>query len=137
MEEEWRWVPGYEGAYEVSDQGRVRSYKRVGPPYGVADEPQRVLETSPRRGYPSVQLARNGDSRSVTVHKLVLLAFVGEPPEGYEGSHINGDQTDNRLSNLAWETRSENHRRKADHGTTGPVEKGTDRRPSTPRKSSK
>lgn len=53
----------------------------------------------------------------MTVHKAVLISFVGEGPQGWHGAHLNGDPTDNRLSNLRWVTRVENERHKVAHGT--------------------
>ena len=98
MTETWKAVPGYEGRYEVSDQGRVRSFRRS----------KQGRELRPGRmpaGHVSVALGR-GNSRCV--HELVLLAFVGFPPPNHECRHLNGIPSDNRLENLCWGTRSEN-----------------------------
>lgn len=106
MTEEWRPVPGYEGRYEVSDQGRVRSL--VGPT-------PRVLRASRHtNGYRAAPLGR-GVTKSV--HRLVLTAFVGPCPEGRQAAHENGDRADNRLVNLSWKTPAENSADKRRHGT--------------------
>ena len=104
----WRDAPGYKGRYEVSNQGNVRSYCRSAIP--------RLLKPgrSPS-GHLTVALGR-GNSQSV--HILVLLAFYGHKPDGYECLHINGNPADNRLNNLRWGTRGENIRDKARHGLT-------------------
>ena len=104
--EVWKLIPGYDGKYEVSDQGRVRSYRR--------SDTGHIL--SPGRmpgGHMSVALGRNN---SQCVHKLVLLAFVGAAPAQHECLHINGIPDDNRLVNLRWGTRSENMKDAYAHG---------------------
>jgi len=116
MSEQWRAIAGFEGRYDVSDQGRVRSYCRHGPGSGTATFP-RVLRHAQgvnSRGYCS---ARLGDAVTREVHGLVLEAFVGPRPPGCDASHLNGIRTDNRLENLVWETRSANIQRKHEHGT--------------------
>jgi hypothetical protein len=105
--EVWKLIPGYDGKYEVSDQGRIRSYRR--------SDTGHIL--SPGRmpgGHMSVALGRKN---SQCVHKLVLLAFVGPAPERHECLHINGIPDDNRLANLRWGTRSENILDAVKHGT--------------------
>jgi hypothetical protein len=106
MMETWKPIPSYEGQYDVSDKGNVRSYRRSGVPKIL--KPGRMTA-----GYLSVALGR-GNSRCV--HELVLIAFVGEKPHKYECRHLNGNPADNRLENLAWGTRSENIKDKTAHG---------------------
>lgn len=55
--------------------------------------------------------------RDVSIHCLVLEAFIGPRPDGHQASHLDGDRTNNRLDNMRWETRSQNNRRKYQHGT--------------------
>lgn len=105
MTENWRPVRGYEGSYEVSDLGRVRSVR-------VVLKPMRVP-----KGHLQVALYKSADRTFYKVHCLVLSAFVGPRPEGMEGCHNNGDPQDNRLSNLRWDTRSGNQRDSVEHGT--------------------
>jgi hypothetical protein len=116
MPETWKPIPGYEGAYEVSDLGRVRSLARV------TDRGRRwqgrLLTPCPlQNGYLIVTLWRDGRQRSPLVHRLVLLAFVGEGPEGTEVRHADGSRTNNALSNLSWGTHSENQCDQVEHGT--------------------
>ena len=113
MQEVWKPVPGYEGLYEVSDQGRVRSLDRYvqcsGPVKGayVSLKKGRLLRPGPSNyGHLSVVLGRR---QTRMVHDLVLRAFVGAPPTKRECCHNNGDPADNRLENLRWGTRSENN----------------------------
>ena len=98
--EQWLPVVGYEGLYEVSDLGLVRSLIGRG----------RVLRPGPqRRGYLTVSLTdRSGKARSRRVHQLVLAAFVGPLPAGMEVLHRNDVPGDNRLTNLYYGTRSQN-----------------------------
>ena len=108
--EVWEPVVGYEGLYEVSDLGRVRSVPRV----QVTNTCTRRLKgqvLKPRNisGHHKVMLSDTKFKRKdLLVHRLVLLAFVGEPPVGHEACHRNDIGTDNRLTNLYWGTRSEN-----------------------------
>ena len=110
--ENWKPVVGYEDAYEVSDLGRVRSLsRRVRLVTRQAGEitrsvPERILRPgSARSGHVSVAIGK-GNSR--LVHQLVLEAFIGSRPEGFEVLHLNHDPADNRLVNLKYGTRSEN-----------------------------
>lgn len=125
-DEQWRPVVGYEGLYEVSDQGRVRSLGRVairrGYPLRI---PGRVLRPTPGdAGRVCIRLFnRDGVKKTLRVSVLVLAAFVGPRPEGLDGCHNNGDPTDNRLSNLRWDTRSANARDAVRHGTNNEVRK--------------
>ena len=96
-----RWLPvvGYEELYEVSDIGNVR-------------RGQKMLKPVPqvrRRAARVVNLCRNGQQKTVLVHRLVLEAFVGPCPPGLEACHGNDVAWDNRLENLRWDTSSANH----------------------------
>lgn len=106
--EQWKPVPGYEGSYEVSDQGRVRSLDRLVPGKDgrVTRFHGRVLKPWENQvGHKYVQLGRK-DKR--IVHRLVLETFVGPCPEGMEACHWNDVPGDNRLENLRWDTRRAN-----------------------------
>lgn len=110
MREEWRPVIGYEGLYEVSNKGRVRSLDRMRydgkRSYAVRE---RVLKQKLNAyGYPVVSLNKSGKSKTATVHRLIANAFL-ENPEGKRCiDHINGVRDDNRLENLRWATHKEN-----------------------------
>lgn len=114
-----RWLPiaGFE-SYEVSDMGRVRSLPRVvqrgGHPYTIRG---RILK--PRfddQGRQGVCLFHEGTKRQARIHLLVLEAFVGSRPPGMEGCHWDDDNSNNRLSNLRWDTRSSNEYDKVRNG---------------------
>ena len=143
--ERWVAVVGFEGFYEVSDRGRVRSLPRERrrvdyelTPKGFVKQWQtmpplrssrpRVLQPKhrprTRGGYPEVCLRAPGKKqRSACLHRLVLEAFVGPPPTSrHQGAHLNGQPSDNRLTNLAWVLASTNADHKKQHGrTTGPL----------------
>jgi len=106
MTERWLPVVGYEGAYEVSDQGRVRSVDRLVHRRGLVSIRLRgmVLRPALRDGYLFVALS----GTSHRVHRLVLAAFVGPAAPGEVACHWNDDGTDNRLTNLRWGSRVTN-----------------------------
>jgi hypothetical protein len=121
MQEVWKPVPGYEGLYEVSDQGRVRSLdrdvtqtSRRGALYTLRKKGKLLRPGRMPSGHLSVALGRGN---SQCVHRLVLLAFVGPAPDKHECCHNNGNPADNRLENLRWGTRSENIKDAIRHGT--------------------
>jgi hypothetical protein len=119
-----RWKPitisGFEGLYEVSNLGRVRSY--CGPPNKkeTSSIPTLRIQGVDKDGYKRVGLyakKRGLKPMNVPVHRLVLETFVGPCPQGTEGSHIDGDTANNRLDNLCWESHFDNEQRKNEHGT--------------------
>lgn len=115
MSERWLPVVGFEGLYEVSDLGHVRSLDRL-----ILRPDARRTKSQFRRGAPmtrfphsqqghlQVHLSKDGRGRALSVHVLVLEAFVGPRPVGLCGLHANDIPTDNRLSNLRWGSISEN-----------------------------
>lgn len=78
---------------------------------------QLTISPNPATGYCLAQLRANGKRKSRGVHVLVLEAFRGPCPEGMEGAHGNGIRHDNRMDNLRWDTRKNNHADKWKHGT--------------------
>jgi hypothetical protein len=110
--EEWRDIAGYDGKYQVSDAGRVRSFA-----YGY----WKLLKVNrvTRSQVVHAHLCRGGIVYTRSVHRLVLEAFVGSCPEGMECCHQNGIPFDNRLVNLRWDTKSHNQLDKRRHGTAG------------------
>lgn len=110
MSELWLPVPGYEGFYEVSDQGRVRSVDRViQTRKGPSRRKGRVRRPHVhKQGYLELPLCRDGEQQMFTVHRLVMLAFVGPRPEGMDICHGDGDKRNNSVSNLRYDTHTEN-----------------------------
>lgn len=120
-QEQWRPVVGFEGLYEVSNCGRVRSLDRlVKSSLGRKRKSAgRILKpwTSNRGGYLVLKLAKDSEKRKALVQVLVLEAFVGPRPDGMVCCHNDGDATNNHLSNLRWDTYSANNHDLVKHGT--------------------
>jgi hypothetical protein len=118
--ENWKSVPGYEGIYEVSDHGNVRSLNRI---VIYANGKRKPITGRTRKlsvnqdGYLHVGLFKNGQSKTVTVHRLVALAFLPASSDGDEICHGDGNRQHNHVSNLRWDTRSANARDTLGHGT--------------------
>lgn len=112
--EQWRPVPGYEGLYEVSSHGRVRSWV----PWAGRPTP-RTLACPPnvRDGYPAVGLIREGRRTTHKVHNLVARAFIGPRAPGEVVRHLDGDRTHNRPANLAYGSIADNAQDAIAHGT--------------------
>ncbi len=116
--EEWRDIPGFEGFYQASSEGRVRSIDRF-------DNRNRFLQShllkpafAGMRKYPRlfVVLSCDGIHKSCLVHGLVTLAFIGEVPEGKQVNHLDGNPLNNRLVNLEYVTPKENIHHAYEHG---------------------
>ena len=104
-----RWVPiaGYEGLYEVSDQGFVRRMPSRRVMSGVPDS----------TGYPTAKLYKDGKGTRFKIHRLVCLAFHGEGEPGQEVGHLDGSKTNAAATNLKWVTKVENAAHAKAHGT--------------------
>lgn len=130
MSEVWKDIAGYEGAYQVSNFGNVRSIDRLvsvtyeGGKEGV--KRRRGVKMRPKRivgGYLMVSISRKGSDTGLLVHRLVLEAFVGPCPEGMEGCHNDSNPENNFLGNLRWDTSKSNHQDRVSNGTSGKGEK--------------
>lgn len=121
MIEEWKSIPGYEGAYEVSNLGVIRSVDREsvdsrGRVYSLRG--REIAPSTSKTGYKRVVLYAPGRvAKTYQVHRVVLEAFVGPQPAGLLCRHLNGDPSDNQVTNLVWGTPAENMFDKALHGT--------------------
>lgn len=122
--EEWRAIAGWEGFYEVSNMGRVRSLDRVS--CGVRVKGRLMKPYPDNKDHPYAMLTLQSGGRKGTpgcriefpmVHKLVLEAFVGPRPPGLEACHNDGDGMNNRLTNLRWDTHKANMADQFRHGT--------------------
>jgi len=124
MSEVWKDIPGYEGKYQVSDLGRVRSldreviYKdgRIGSYKGQILKPRNV-----GNGRLGVALTKDFKRKNYKVHILVALTFIGERPKGYDVCHIDSNPLNNKLNNLRYDTRNQNN---IDTYRTGESKKG-------------
>lgn len=113
--EYWKDIPGYEGEYQASTMGRIKSLERkarVVNPYTGKEfyrkVPEHILKPAQycKNGHLSLILRRG--TQGQPVHQLVMKTFIGEIPEGMEVLHRNGNPKDNRLENLRYGTRTEN-----------------------------
>lgn len=118
-DEIWVAVPRWEGVYEVSNLGRVRSLPRVGSCNNFPRNLRgRLLSTKRKAGkYPQVSLQFLGEYEHPYVHQIVMRAFVGDCPEGEEICHNDGNPSNCRLDNLRYDTPKGNNLDKARHGT--------------------
>lgn len=105
--EQWKPIAGFEGHYEVSDYGRVRT---IGG--GIKGH------SRSNDGRLSVNLWRDGKQKLMKVHRLVLHAFKGPCPEGMEGCHNDGNPAHNHIDNLRWDTHQANILDRIKHGTS-------------------
>lgn len=109
-------IPGYEGLYQVSNIGTVKSLQRKCKQYrsksGYAIQKEKILKTTENFGYPSLQLFINGSFRTLEVHRLVAITFIDNPNNYSVVNHKNGIKNDNRVENLEWV----NHRENSTHG---------------------
>jgi len=111
IEEVWKDIPGYEGIYQASNQGRIRSidrfitnrYKQLQPRKGAM-----MSVSLHRQGYGRVLLTKDRKSKTVFIHRLIALTFIPNPQEKKEVNHKNGIKMDNTVDNLEWCTPSEN-----------------------------
>lgn len=125
MSEIWKAVPGFEGSYEVSNMGRVRSVDRYVDLIGRWGKPEkrryrgRIRKpcTTTTNMYLMVLLCVNSKKTPRSVHSLVLEAFVGPCPPGQEARHRNCQHHDNRLENLVYGTRKQNREDSRREGT--------------------
>jgi hypothetical protein len=117
-DDEWRPLAGYEGLYEVSSDGQVRSLDRItNDGRHLKGRALKAHANKERGGYLNVSPSKDGVQHSMRVHKLVAAAFLGPQPDGTEIRHLNGNPADNRAENLAYGSRSENQLDSVEHGT--------------------
>ena len=124
MTEIWKDVVGYEGLYEVSNAGDVRSVKRKDKAGRNSIGGFVMKPVASKKGYLRVNLTDSlGKHRKHSVHTLVLTAFKGEKPVGHECRHLDNNPANNRESNLEWGLPKDNWNDKRIAGTASVGEK--------------
>jgi len=121
MEELWKAIPGFEGYYEASNLGRIRSIDRI-----IYDTRGRALRfkgrvlkqerTGYKLGYLGVNLCKEGRMTRRNSHSLIAKTFLGIRPSGLDICHNDGDRTNNKVSNLRYDTPSSNSNDAVHHG---------------------
>lgn len=118
MREIWKDIDGYEGLYQISDLGKIKSLQRWKPNHNQTGftgtfkllEEKILKPKVDRKGYLFVELHKNGKSKHYKVHRLVAKAFIPNPDNKPQVNHINGNKTDNKKENLEYCTNYENQK---------------------------
>lgn len=118
--EEWKEIKGYEGNYSVSNQGRIKSYRKCIGGYILSPKIERLNHTS----YEVVTLSVNGKKKQNRVHRLVAEAFIDNPENKCCVNHIDNNGTNNHIDNLEWCTQRENLKHS---GNQGRLKEATDK----------
>ena len=111
MKEIWKDIPNYEGLYQVSNLGRVKSLDRV---VTFKNGTKRLFkgvirkQTIDKANRCCVKLCKNNKEENCYVHSLVALSFIGERPKGYVVAHYDGNPQNNNISNLRYDLYREN-----------------------------
>ena len=105
--EKWRDIPGYEGFYQVSDLGNIRS---------IRFNKIRNMKSWASHGYRAVELCINNNRYTVGIHRLVALTFIPNPENKPEVNHKDRNKSNNNVENLEWVTQSENVAHAYRHG---------------------
>lgn len=105
----WKDIKGYEGIYQISDNGDIKSLNRFDKAGHNLKELIRKQKVT-KFGYKNITLYKDGKRKEYFVHRLVAYTFIGMPKGKKQVNHKNGNKIDNRVENLEWVTVSENHK---------------------------
>lgn len=106
MKEEWKYINGYSGFYQVSNLGNVRSWRNGS--YGKRNEPQLISPRKDSQGYRKVALYNDGNRTDFKISRLVAEYFIPNPTNKPEVNHIDGIKSNDSVRNLEWVTPKEN-----------------------------
>lgn len=112
MKEIWKPIVGYDGKYEISNLGNIKSlrrFKKNNSKLQLVEEKLLSKYTNPKNGYVYVYLCNDGNYKNIRVHKLVAEAFIDNPNNYKSINHIDGNKTNNHVDNLEWCTQSYNN----------------------------
>lgn len=123
----WKDIPLFDNLYQASNLGNIRSKdKYVTKKCGLSNVGKEVKQfykgknlslcKADKYGHLNVRVGFNGKKYTLSVHRAVLMAFVGMPPKGTEACHNNGLAWDNRIDNLRWDTHANNNNDRKLHG---------------------
>jgi len=115
----WKYIDGYEGSYEVSTHGNIRSYLYTGISKNKRDEPINLTPVPTNIGYMKIGLSKDGEQSYPSIHRLVAEAFIPNPENKRTVNHKDGDKKNNHVLNLEWATYSENIQHSVKHGLQG------------------
>ncbi len=119
MEEEiWKDIPGFEGIYQASTLGRIKSLERKIKHWkgGYSVLKESILSERKSKGYVSVVLYKNGKNKNIDIHRLIAITFIPNPNDKPEVNHKDFIKTNNRVSNLEWTTSEENIKHAVENG---------------------
>ena len=110
QDEVWKDIEGYEGLYQVSNFGNIKSLPKVRHNgRGTYIQKEKILKPSnTSTGYKKIELCKDGKRKGFKVHRLVAIAFIPNPDNKPEVNHIDGNKINNNIDNLEWVTSSEN-----------------------------
>lgn len=125
MKEIWKDIKGYEGLYQISSFGNVKSLDRyiINKNGDKQYFPGKYLTQGISDSYLKVTLSKNNKQRTFRVHILVAIAFIPNPENKPEVNHIDGNKKNNKVNNLEWNTRSENELHAYRNGLAKPSNK--------------
>lgn len=112
----WKEIPGFNGWYEASNLGRIRSYRSKCKSDKRINKPKIIKGNKHPLGYIRVKLKNNSSRTGYLIHRLVAETFIPNPQKKPQINHKNGIKDDNRVSNLEWVTPQENVDHAIDNG---------------------
>lgn len=112
MTEQWKDIKNHKGLYKISNYGNIKSFI-----YWNGTNERILKQSITTRGYCCVILHRKNKKKWTYIHRLVLETFIGPCPKGMQCRHLDGNPSNNKLSNLKWGTSSENTLDSIKHGT--------------------